>query len=123
MGYEDKSFFPAQILTDRGSRFHIQMVGRFVNEQKMIFLCKKQCEQYLCLFPMTQCLKGPEQHLGIHPDQIQLPADFPEFTGRIQRLQHFFRIPAFIFYLKGKIIKYRIGDDFPLTGHFPHKQF
>ena len=53
MGYQNKSLFPAQIIPDNLSGFHIQMIRRLINQQEMIFPCKKNSQHYFGLFSVT----------------------------------------------------------------------
>lgn len=119
---QNKTAFARQIIAHELSPFHVQMVGRFVDEQEAVFLQEQGREHYLCLLAIRQGRKRPVQHILGHLQQIQLAHEFPvdivrkyfadDIHGQIFR----------IFNLERKILKSNIGGDMAAVFVFALKQ-
>ena len=88
---KDKALLRCEILTNILSCLRIEVIGRLIDQQKVILTGKQNCKQYLCTLSETERFKRTIQHLSIFVKLRQfayhapLFAIFPQLLGKICR--------------------------------------
>ena len=66
---QNKALFARQIIAQQPPARRIQMVGRLVDQQKMVFVEKQRGQKDFCPFPMAERFKRPVQYFLLYPQQ------------------------------------------------------
>ena len=88
MGYKNKSLFAVQIPADDFPSPDIQVVGRLVDEQKVIFLGKQHRQLQFGLLPSGECIIRAVKQFLRKLQSLHLPGDFPVFVIGINPFHH-----------------------------------
>ena len=111
MGHQNKALFALQVFPDAGTPFLIQMVRGLVNEQELILPGKQDRQHHLRSLSVAQRRKSPVQHVCVHMEKCQLPAQLPELIVRIQFFHNLQNCFFHILYLEWKVVKAFLRGD------------
>ena len=103
MAHQNKAGFGLEILCHRFPAVGIQVVGRFVDEQKTILPTEQRTQQQFGLFPAGKGEKGAVKHILPHPQQVQFPTKLPFRAAESQNGKQLFPRQAGVLHHWGKI--------------------
>ncbi len=109
MGYQNIPLLPRQIGFDRLPGRLVQMIGRLVDQQKIMSSGKQHRQHHFCTLPMAERPEGPVKNLCIHTQTLQLATYPPELAVRLHMLQKL--RPAALHLLRLDLIRKIIKPD------------
>ena len=124
MGYQNKTFLARQISLHAFPGVLIQVIGRLVNQQKIIFSGKEYCQHNLGPLSKAQSFKRPVQCLRIQAQLIHFTQNPPLLTSRFPLFRQLCAGPPRLFQPCpiGKIIKPCTAGNGAAVRILPHQE-
>ena len=82
MRNKDKPFFWSQVFLNNVMCFRVQMVGRLIDQKKLILGSKQYCQHHPGAFTEAKCTKRSVEAFRIHLKFIHLDQYLPDFYLR-----------------------------------------
>ena len=122
MGHQNKALLGIEIFAHQLPAPDVQVVGGFVDEQKVVFLQEEDRQLQLCPFAVGKgSVRPPEDILG-KLQQVHFPLQLPVLVLRINILHHRHGKLFLIGHSIGEIGEFHGSGDAALIGEFPQQQ-